>query len=171
MTKQPVTSKSYFTALLLIHAALLFGQILPILVFYFLNKEKPAVTGIAATGQMWVYIVGAITIGSILVSSQIFGTQLQKVRGMTNLQEKLAAYRSALIVRYALLEVPSLIAAVGYFLTNNLLLLLFASMTLILFLMYRPSKERAVSDLELDMEETALLNNPDAVVTEWWVRE
>ena len=162
-----MTAREYFQSLTILHAALLSGQVIMAVIFYFFfNANQPPVTGREATGQMEVYLIGGLMIVGVLASSQLFNTRLQKVKNEESLSAKLAGYRSASILRYALLEAPSIAAIVMYMLTNNLLLLIFAGMIVILFLIYRPTKERVVTDLELSPSEQAKLDDPNAIVTE-----
>ncbi len=162
MSTQSFTSQEYFRSLTIPHASLMIGQILMAgIIYFFANAEKEQVTGVAATGQLWVYIVGGATIFGVLLSAQLFGNQIKKLKKAQRLDEKMMGYRSALIVRYTVLEAPSFLAIVGYFLTNNLLLLIFTGMILFLFLMYRPTKAGMVSDLELSPAEQAQLDDPN----------
>lgn len=157
MQIQP-TSQDYFRSLTILHAALMLGQILLAIIFYFVfNADKEPVFGVEAAGQSWVYIAGGATIFGVLASAQLFGMQIKKWREEKDLSAKLAGYRSALITRYALLEMPSLLALIGYFLTNNLLTLIFTGLILILFFIYRPTKEKLITELELSPAEQALL--------------
>lgn len=167
MEPKPMTAKEYFQSLSILHAALLSGQVMLAAIFYFFfNAGKLPVTGQEAAGQMELYIIGGLVIVGVLASSQLFNTRLQKVKKEESLSAKLAGYRSASILRYALLEAPSIAAIVVYMLTNNLLLLVFAGMIIILFLIYRPTKDRVVTDLELSPAEEAKLDDPNAIVTE-----
>lgn len=166
MSIEPTVSQVYLRALTILHGSLMVGQIVMAGIFYFIfNAEKEPITGVAAASQSWVYIAGGATILGVLMSAQLFANQLKKAKSAHSFDEKMMGYRSALITRYAVLEAPSFIAIVGYFLTNNLLLFIFVGMILFLFLMYRPTRAGMVSDLELSPAEQAQLdapNTPDA---------
>lgn len=155
---QPSTTQAYFRNLTILHAALMLGQIIMAAGIYFLfNAGKAPIFGAEAAGQNWVYIVGGLTIISVLVSAQLFNTKIKQLRNLKNLPAKLNAYRSATILRYAFLELPSLAAILLYMQTNNLLLLIFTGLILLLFIAYRPTKERLITDLELSPSEQAEL--------------
>jgi hypothetical protein len=166
MPVESITSQSYFRALTILHAALMVGQIMIAGVFYFVKLNEPSVAGVAAPGQFWVYIAGGVTILGVLASTSLFSAKLSQVRGLPTLSQKLTDYRKALILRYTLLEGPALVALLGYFITHNVLLLIFPGLLLLLLLQYRPTREKAIMDLELSTSEQALVNNPDAIVTE-----
>ena len=83
-----------------------------------------------------------------------------------NLSEKLIDYRSALIVRYALLEGPSFFAIVVYMFTGELMFLGMAVLIILIFLFISPSVEKAGNDLELGQKEKQMLADPNSVVDE-----
>lgn len=166
MNNQPITSQAYFRSLTILHTSMIVGQLLMAAVIYFVfNSNKETVFGVEATGQKWIYIAGGITILSVLVSAQLFGMRLQKLRALNDLPQKMTGYRAVSILRYALLDVPSLFALILYMQTNNLLLLIFSGLILLLLLGYRPSKERLTTDLALSPAEKAIVDNPNAMVT------
>lgn len=163
--------KEYLNSLMILHVALLAGQVFFIAIIYFLfNANEPPLTGVEATGQMEVYIIGLLTIACVLASSHLFGRRIRALKEENSLSAKLSGYRAASILRYALLEGPSLIAIMFYLIANNLILLIFSAMIVILFIVYRPTKERLVADLELSPSEQAKLDDPNAIVTEMEVR-
>ncbi|HMN91380.1 MAG TPA: hypothetical protein PKD70_11875 [Saprospiraceae bacterium] len=160
-----MTSKSYLNLLTVLHASLIMGQLLFLVLIYFLiNAGKEPLPGVAASAQTEVYIIGSIMIMCVLASSQIFGMRVRHLQTRSELSEKLNGYRTIFIVRLALLEAPSLLAMVFYMISNNLLLLLFSGMIILLQLILRPTKYRIKQDLALSPAEQALLDNPDAAL-------
>jgi hypothetical protein len=166
MPLESVTSKAYFFRLSMAHLAFLLGQVGVTAIFFYLNLHKPTVFGLEAASQTWVYAAGALTIVGVLVSAQWFNTKMRKRRALPDLKQKLSGYHSDVQVRYFLLEMPAFISGIGYFQTNNLLLLIFIGLILLLLIIYRPTRERAIQDLDLSVAEQALVNDPDAVVAE-----
>ena len=73
---------------------------------------------------------------------------------------------STLIIKLAILEGVSLCMLVFYYMTANLLFLLLSGLTIVLFIMNRPTKEKAINDLELNQKERALIEDPEAIVAE-----
>ncbi|MDX1942800.1 MAG: hypothetical protein SFU99_19710 [Saprospiraceae bacterium] len=157
--------KEYLRNLTILHLGLLAGQVFFMAIIYFLfNADEPPLTGAEATGQIEVYIIGLLTIACVLASSHLFRTRVRALKEENDLTAKLSGYRATSILRYALLEGPSLMAIIFYLIGNNLILLIFSAMIIVLFLVYRPTKERLVADLELSASEQAKLNDPNAIV-------
>ena len=65
------------------------------------------------------------------------------------------------MVRYALLEGPSIFAIVVYLVTGDTVFILLAAFIVLYFLTIRPNKEKAVSDLDLDTNEEQILYDPN----------
>ncbi len=165
MEIEKITAKAYLNSLSILHASLIMGQVLMVGVFYFFgNAGSAPLSAIEAGAQKEFYLTGAAVILSVLASAQIFGAKVQNLRQVRDLKEKLAGYRAALILRYILLEVPSLLAIFFYFITNNIFLLIFSGLILMLFAIYRPTKERLINDLELNTAEQNHINNPDVII-------
>jgi len=78
---------------------------------------------------------------------------LNALKDEPGLSKKLADYRSALIVRWALVEGPSFFAIVSYLLTGNYLLLGFAIILIAIFILIMPSSSKLDSDLELSWQD------------------
>ena len=144
-------------ALKIIHAAMAIGQVLfvAIIVFLVLTGLIPGVEGSLANILLMitVFFILSGTIGSQL----LFQSRLNLARKETTLAGKLAVYRSALIIRYALIELPSLFTVIAALLTGNTLFLLLAGMIIVFFLTLYPSATRVAMHLGLEPEEKALL--------------
>ena len=165
MELEKITAKTYLNSLSILHASLIMGQVLIAGIFYFFGTAGNApLSAVEAGAQKEFYLVGAAVILGVLASAQLFGTKVRNLAQVKDLKEKLAGYRAALILRYMLLEVPSLLAIFFYFITDNAFLLIFSGMILILFWLYRPTKERLITDLELNAAEQQHINNPDAII-------
>ncbi|HTF81940.1 MAG TPA: hypothetical protein VL947_09450 [Cytophagales bacterium] len=164
MQKKGETSKQYFNTLSLIHIALLLGQLAFAVVVYVMHADKsPEET----TQDPGVYriLVPSLAVFGFIASTFLPEARLKSLRGSKDLGYKLAGYRTMLIIKYALLEAPSLFALVIYLLTADYLFLGVASALIIFFIINRPSKDKLMSSLELDHVEKAALNDPNAVVT------
>jgi hypothetical protein len=75
------------------------------------------------------------------------------LKNKTTLLEKLTGYQAALIVRFALLEGPSLFAIVVFTLTNNWFFLLISVCIIVYFITLRPGTEKVADDLQLNYDE------------------
>ncbi|GAB2703413.1 hypothetical protein GCM10027037_31520 [Mucilaginibacter koreensis] len=144
------TPKAILKTITIIHLALLAGQVLFGIVFFFLRSSG---TDPQANLDIFKYLVPAIAVVMVALSQFIFPKLIAKAIPLPALQEKMAAYQSALIVCYALLEVPSLFSLVAYFLTGNILYILVAALLVARFVTIRPTAEKAEEDLKLTYEE------------------
>ena len=163
MDSQKITSKDYFKAILVVHIAFIIG-----LVFFGLISFLLQLKGFGSIGQeintAFIYLVPIIAIGGIIGSKLIFKRKLNDCSNKSNLYEKLTEYRSALIIKFAIIEGATFISIISYLLTGDLILLAIAGLLIIVFLTYRPTKEKLFFDLELSHSEKKLLNNPDTEI-------
>jgi uncharacterized membrane protein len=164
-TVQKTTSKQYFQTQTIIHLALIMGQLLFAGVTLYLRPAQAVDTN-PELRQMFVYVVPVLAAVGIFASFQIFRLMLNKARQHASLSKKISAYGSAMIVRYAVLEAPSLFGIIAFYLTGEYFFLIISGLIIALFLMVRPSKEKLIQDMELSPTEEATVNDPDAVIME-----
>jgi hypothetical protein len=141
---QPVvqTPKSALKTITIIHLALLAGQVLFGIVVFAI---RPSHTEQQPSDNVFKYLVPAMAV--VMVG------MVAKAIPLPSLSAKMAAYQSALIVCYALLEAPSLFAITAYFLTGNVLYLLVAALLIARFITIRPTVSKTEEDLKLNYEE------------------
>jgi len=138
---------------LVVWAAMLVGQLFFVAIAVYMVKyggmNKPQLE----LGDILLYIVPLISLISVFMSFYIFNQRLNALKDEPGLSKKLADYRSALIVRWALVEGPSFFAIVSYLLTGNYLLLGFAIILIAIFILIMPSSSKLDSDLELSWQD------------------
>jgi hypothetical protein len=159
MATSPQSSKEFFRALLIIFLGLITGQILFGLVCLFLNQMEDWQPVAAELKQVFMYVVPVFIIGGYLGGKMLFKRSMKAAQNKAALSEKLAEYRSASIVRYALLEGPSMLALISYLITGELSFLVMAAFIIAIFLTIIPTPQKAISDLELDGNEASRLDN------------
>jgi hypothetical protein len=164
METKPQTSKEYFKTLQIIFYALITGQLLFGLVALFLHQKIGLDNGLNDLKNIFLYIVPIFIAGGYLSSRILFKNSLKTAKSRASLVEKMADYRAALVVRYALLEGPSFFAIVIYQITGYLPFLVMAGFIIVIFLTLKPAKERAVSDLELSPAEEQAILDPDRII-------
>lgn len=147
----PTTQTSTYLRLLqIIHIALIAGMVLFAIVTLVIHQADSSPFTSKEIMDILLYIVPAIAIGGSLASNIVFKNRLLEIKSVERLTEKLEGYRSALIIRYALLEGPSLLAIIAYLLTANFFFLGIAAIVILYFASLRPTREKIIYDLELD---------------------
>jgi hypothetical protein len=164
MTPKPQTSKEYFNSLTILHAAMAIGQLLFGLVIYFQFSNAELTDEMNSMNDIFRIMVPAFIIGGLFTSELLFKTLLKKINQKTDLKERLIGYRSALIIKYALLEGPSLFAIIAFLVTSNLVFLGLSGFIILMFLTNRPTRFRAINDLLLNPSDKALIEDPEAII-------
>ena len=160
MEIKPQTSKAFFRTLQIIFLGLISGQILFGLFSLFLNQMEDWKPVAAELMQVLMYVVPAFVIGGYLGGKILFKRSMKAAQNKAGLSEKLAEYRSACIVRYALLEGPSMLALISYLITGEISFLVMAAFIIAIFLTIIPTPQKAATDLELNLtDEQKLTNN------------
>ena len=151
--------KQYLVALRILHLALVAAVVVFGAVVHFvllpLPDFQPNQNSVLFVNLSAVYLVFAATIGYWL-----FGNQLKTAKKLKTLNDKLNAYRSASIVRFALLEGAALVAIVFYLLTGNIVLLGIAGIGLLVLLLAHPNPTKLKDHLDLSQAELARLEDP-----------
>jgi hypothetical protein len=161
---QAQTSKVYLTFLTLIHSAMFVMQVVFGAVAYFLKSNGMFDSNGEEISDILLIAAPIVAVGGIAASTFVGKMQMRIARQKTDLKEKLFAYRSALLVRLALLEMPTLFILVCYLLTGKILLLGLAAGVLILFYMNRPTINNLAMDLELNPTDRKTIEDPNAIV-------
>jgi hypothetical protein len=161
------TVKSYFMALQIVYFALIAGQLIFAFLSFYLIRSGLFDGEQAELRNIFIYIVPVFVVGGLFISHLLFKSFLNNAKGKISLYEKLTYYRSALIIRYALLEGPSFFAIVVYLLTGDYLFLGMSGLIVLIFFTLKPSVERAINDLELNSEETRRINNSISLINDF----
>ncbi len=165
-TTQKLTSQQYFQTQTIIHLALIAGQVLfgAVTLYLRLNASETAAT--PELRQLLMYIVPVAAAAGVFASFQVFKWLLKKAKEKSILPQKIAAYGSAMIVRYAVLEAPSLLGIVAFYLTGDYAFLTISGLIIAFFFIIRPSKEKLIQELKLISSEETLINDPNAIIME-----
>ncbi len=116
------------------------------------------------TDDIFFFIVPIAAILGIVAGNILYKKGLESLVDRGSLKEKLTGFQTALIIKYALLEGPSLIGVVAFFSTGNLLYLLISGVLVIYFFFHRLSKEKIINDLELSGTLKDQFNEQDKVI-------
>lgn len=137
--------------LTLIHAALVFGLVAFGAVSYFYGVGF--VGQFEVHGDPFIYIIPMVAMLGYFGSKILFKKQLETIEKSDSLASKLAKYQTASIVKYALIEGPTILALV-IFMDNGYTLYFSIAICLVLYLaVQRPTKDKLIQDLDLNTTE------------------
>jgi len=162
MDAQKLTSREYFKALKIVHIALMSG------IFFFVVIANVLIQmgfDDVATDQIlnvFIYLVPASILVGVLGSNTVFKARLQKCIEEPGLKKKMDMYRSSLVLKFAFIEGPAFLTVIAFLMTGNYLYMLAIALLLFIFWTFRPTKEKAIMELELDHDQRRIVENPDA---------
>jgi hypothetical protein len=159
-----MTIKQYFNTLNVLFLALLSGQFIFFAVTLYLSYSGQFTAVDEQFEHVLMYVAPVAVIVGLAASFAVTQSKLAALKQLRTLSEKLTAYRTAMITKYALLEFPCFFALVCYLLTSHYIFLMLAVLLILVFLINKPLPEKAASEMELSQAERALLNNPDTLV-------
>jgi hypothetical protein len=162
---QTQTSKVYFTQLAIIYAPLLLAQVAFGGISYYLVSTGQFPTDPSMTNTFKLVALLVLSMG-MLASVFVSKAQFKAIKQKTSLPDKMKAYRPALLIKWALLETPSLFCIVCFLLTGSFVILGMAGASLIMLIIYRPTASGACMDLELTPAEKTLVENPNGIIAE-----
>ncbi|MGZ3812336.1 MAG: hypothetical protein ACXVB0_16805 [Mucilaginibacter sp.] len=157
-----VTPAQFLKTIIIIHFALLAGQLLFAVVAFSLAVK--VYFGVKDWNDAFMYVGPALAIGGVLAGNFMFRQQLNALAGKNTLSEKISVYQSATIIRFALLEGPSLFSIVAFMLGGNLFFLVISGLLILYMLMLRPAKDRVESDLNLGFDEKMEFLNENEII-------
>jgi len=166
MNSLPQTSKEYFKAMQIVYYALIAGQVLFALLSFYLIRTGSFDGEQSELRNIFIYIVPVFVVGGLFGSNIMFKKALAEAKRKPRLVDKMAYYRSALIIRYALLEGPSFFGIVVYLITGDYLFLGMSGLIIAVFFTLKPGPDRAVNDLELSSDETHTITDPEGMIAE-----
>jgi len=157
--------QKYISSLKLIHIALLLGQLCFAAIAFYLNTNG----GISDSNSSKIVQFSLIlffSLQGIVAGHLLFKNRLKKIRGEQSLTTKLTAYRTLVIIRFALAEAPSVFSIMAYLLTQEKIFLGLFGLIVAYFFYLKPSKEKFFTDLELSGSDKLKLENPNINIFE-----
>ncbi|MEL6191947.1 MAG: hypothetical protein AAFR66_07850 [Bacteroidota bacterium] len=158
------TSKEYLNYLQLIHGAMLIGQVLFAGVAIFLTSEGGLGQSEGDLNDIFKLLAPVLVLGGIAGSIFLPKTLLASAKESSDLRGKLQTYRSTSIIKFAVLEAPSLVSLVAFLLTGNYFFLGLAAIIVAVFFMNRPTTSTIINELELNQDEARLVENEAAII-------
>jgi beta-lactamase regulating signal transducer with metallopeptidase domain len=155
------TKPAEIKAMLILHTALLIGQVLftaIITVITFTGKSQTTSSLNAYPTQLLLLCIG-IGIAGYLGGNFLFRKKLEQINSDSkSLSEKFNDYRSACITRWALSEFATLFCIILFFVSGINVLLIVTVALILLFFTTRPSLEKTASDLNVSDSEIEQMN-------------
>ena len=140
--------KDFFKNLSTLHAAMLIGQVLIVGFLYYLSYGDVAEEN--KTFEYLVVLIGISGLGMGLFSSK---QMIEKAKKQPHLSLKLHQYRVASILKWAMIEGPVLVATIAHYVTGSKTSLIISFALLAYFALSKPTKEKLVTELELNRAE------------------
>ena len=158
-----MTSGDYFKSIKIVHIALVAGIVFFALISVFLQFSGFGTVGQEISNGLLIFVPAFAFIG-IFLSNFLFKKKLYGINVKPTLKEKMEDYRSALIIKFALIEGPSFFTVVAFLLTGNYIYLGIIAILIIVFLIHAPNKSKFIHDIELSKNELELIDNPNAEI-------
>ena len=142
--------KTLLSVLPIIHLFMVLGLVVFAGFVYWQNQDFNAEMN---SGDSFIYVVPIVAAIGYFASKSVFQNLINKPVPEDALKGRLARYQTATIIKYALLEVPTILALAAYLSSGNALYLVIALCLIVYFYTQRPTRKRVLSDLQLTREE------------------
>lgn len=147
----------FLSKIILIYFALISSTLMVCVVFYFLVKDMQPSNEDLFFPLILLAVIMLFT--SLFIIKFINGLQLKSINDKAGLSEKLSAYLTLQIIKFAMIEGIALFTLVGFFLTVNFLFFIVFFGALSFYIIERPSKEKFLFEVELTQEEKDIVMN------------
>ncbi len=155
-----MTVENYFKANKIVHIAFVIGLVFFALISFLLQLKGFGTIG-ENVNKLAVYIIPIIALIGLISSTLLFKRKLNECSTKQNLNEKLTEYRSALILKFGIIEGTTFIILISYLLTGELIVLTVAGILIIVFITYIPTKGKLINDLDLSFTDKQILDDPN----------
>jgi len=140
------------------HKAFLLGMVLFVAMATFVKTMGFASASIDFDRKLQVVAL-ILAAGLPAIGFSMFNKRLAAIEPGADLKAKLDSYKSATILRWALIEAPALFSIVCFLLTGNYAYTALAVALIFLFAATNPSKTKVVFQLKLSDKEVAAIEN------------
>ena len=137
----------------ILHGALFVGVILFAGVSIVIHLELELGAELVILPEQSLYIIILVVAAAIYMGHFLFTKNIALIEGDLSLEEKVNRYRSASILRAALIETAALSTIIGYILSGDLLYLILLAVPLMYFVYTFPKENAVVHNLQLTYAE------------------
>ena len=153
MPQQPIAN---IKALTLLHFSLFIGQLMFAGIAGYLVYSK-SFNPVFNSEDVIVIVLSAViglSVALIIAAFTMFKNKVEKIRiNADAVPEKLTAYRATSIIRWAMLEAPTILTIICFLLTGKYSLLIIAAVLLLIFFYTKPTTFKVAQDLSIREEE------------------
>lgn len=149
---QAPSQHSLISVLRMLFFAMLFGQISFGAIIAFVMGKTTAVQ-LPIDSKIAMAIVVLFSAVAILVAYKVYAAKLLKARACSDTKQKLEGYKTASIVRWAIMEGVCLLNVILFFVLGDFNFLFCALAVLALFLTTMPTSSKLINELGIDMQD------------------
>lgn len=157
-------SKDYFKSLQIIHFALMTGILFFAIISFVVVTQGFEVSGLEDIESILAVFVPVFLIIGLVSGNFLYKLKINEAKVKSSLWEKLTIYRGAFIIKLALAEGPAFFSVVIYLITGKSVYLALTGLLLIVFAVYKPSREKLITDLELNYVDRQIMEDPEGVI-------
>jgi hypothetical protein len=152
---------AYQRSITVLYSALALGQVAlaGLILLKHLFSDSQLVSDPVLTTALSI-VVPFVSLMALLLAFFLFRMKKNAAATKETLDSKLAEYRVACLLRWALLEFPVFLSLVAYFISGALFFAGLAAAVFALFLITIPSSAKTIRDLNLNFEESEQLITP-----------
>ena len=160
---KPQTTEQYFRTHLIMFYAFLVSQIMFGIVAYLVVNINDEVIVDQELSDVFIYIVPLIIVADFVAGNFLYKQLLKSAKAKSSMVEKMNTYTTITILRLAFAEGATLFTTIVYILTSNIIFAGCAGILIVVFNAFKPSKEKAIMDLEL---KHGVFDDPHDVIAE-----
>lgn len=140
--------------LLIMHTAFLYAQVIFAITIYFVADKNNKVFD-EETSKIVEAVAALFTLVSVLTGFVLFKKKVQTLKddAVLSVAEKLQQYSTFSIIKFAMLEAPSLFAVLAFFLTGNIYFIYLAIILIVVFAAQRPTVPLIIHHLSVTRED------------------
>lgn len=163
--KRQITSESYLRLMLILFGGMMMSQVSMVAVCIYL----------AVTGELYPepdlipllpYVVPTVACLGFGLAFVLPAKLIAKAAEKSMFAEKLRGYQTAMIIKLALLELPSVAGCIAFCFTGDYYWCAVNLVALLFFATSFPTKQKVIDGLRLSGDEVRLLNDPKANIME-----
>ncbi len=159
MKDEETSVKAFFYTLHVIHAAFIVGLVFFLSVTFYLNasRRQEEVTG----HGIWIWLMLFLVLGGMVLSFLIYRLRIRQARKIESFRSRMAAYQTALVIRWGILDTSALVVIIAYSVTGNYVFFFMTLAVIAVLLWGRATKKSLIADMQLNHIERTLIEKPE----------